>query len=61
MTIDLTILHQFTKRMAKATVISSLFFAYYRRFLHVTGGELALVAQMREEHAQHEVDDRLYR
>jgi len=45
--------------MAKATVISSLFFAYCRRFLHIASGELALVAQMREEHAQHEVDDRL--
>ena len=59
MTIDLTILHQFTKRMAKATVISSLFFAYYRRFLHVASGKLALVTQMRERHAQHEVNYRL--
>ena len=42
--------------MAKVSVTSSLFFAYHLLFLHVTSGELALVAQMRKEHAQYQVD-----
>ena len=37
--------------MAKASVTTSLFFAYSNRFLHINGIKVGFIKQMREEHA----------
>ena len=45
--------------MTKASVTSSLFFTYYRLFLHVTGIEVSLIAKVRKKHSKHQINNSL--